>query len=88
MIKKTFAYTFEMIRIYLFRFWHRFNNKHLLTYRPERDFIRCRRCGRDIHDFTVPDEIWNAVAKPTDCFCYDCFCDLYENRTGHAWRMS
>ena len=87
-LKHTFYYSVEMIRIYLFNFWHKFNNKHLLTYRPDDNFIRCRRCGRDIHDFIIPNEIWNQVAKPNDCFCYDCFCDLYEKKTGQIWRMN
>lgn len=38
----------------------------------------CKDCGRTVHDFIVPDDIWSIVA-PTirngRVLCYDCFCE-------------
>jgi hypothetical protein len=38
----------------------------------------CKNCGRDVHDYIVPDEVW-AKVRPTikngNVLCYDCFCD-------------
>jgi len=35
-------------------------------------------CGRDVHDFVAPDEIWEKVTAETgmNVLCYDCFCDI------------
>lgn len=37
----------------------------------------CKECGRDVHDFLAPDEIWSKVEpeiKYGKVLCYDCFC--------------
>ena len=38
----------------------------------------CKYCGRTVHDFIVPDDIW-AKVRPLiqygDVLCYDCFCE-------------
>ena len=39
----------------------------------------CKRCGRTVHDFSAPDEIWVAIEKDIEhgnVLCYDCFCEL------------
>lgn len=39
----------------------------------------CKCCGREVHDFIVPDEVWNRISpliKRGNVVCYDCFCDL------------
>jgi len=38
----------------------------------------CKHCGRDVHDFMAPDEVWEKVESHTkaDVLCYDCFCDV------------
>ena len=38
----------------------------------------CKECGRDVHDFSVADKIWNKVDKTIKrghVLCYDCFCE-------------
>jgi len=39
----------------------------------------CRHCGRDVHDFTAPNEVWLKVEphiKRGHTLCYACFCEL------------
>ncbi len=39
----------------------------------------CKRCGRTVHDFIVPDIIWDEIATRTrwgHVLCYDCFCEI------------
>ena len=39
----------------------------------------CKHCGRTVHDFSAPDEIWNLIdphIKRGNTLCYDCFCEL------------
>jgi NMD protein affecting ribosome stability and mRNA decay len=38
----------------------------------------CKECGRDVHDFSVSDEIWKSIDKTIKyghVLCYDCFCE-------------
>jgi hypothetical protein len=55
----------------------------------------CRVCGRSVHDFHAPDELWGLVAleipfRPKEwgdsteggILCYDCFCELIRSK-GH-----
>lgn len=38
----------------------------------------CKDCGRDVHDFSVSDDIWNQIDKTIKyghTLCYDCFCE-------------
>ena len=37
----------------------------------------CKECGRDVHDFSVDNEVWEKVDKTIKrghVLCYDCFC--------------
>lgn len=37
----------------------------------------CKECGRTVHDFVAPDEVWERVdwyIKYGHILCYDCFC--------------
>lgn len=41
----------------------------------------CKECGRDVHDFSVDDEVWEKVDKTIKrghVLCYDCFCEKCE----------
>ena len=41
----------------------------------------CKHCGRDVHDFIAPDEVWEQVEphiRHGYTLCYECFCDLCE----------
>ncbi len=38
----------------------------------------CKHCGRKVHDFAVPDDVWSQVEphiKHGKTLCYDCFCE-------------
>ncbi len=37
----------------------------------------CRHCGRKVHDYSAPDDIWAEIEphiKRGKTLCYDCFC--------------
>ena len=39
----------------------------------------CKHCGRDVHDFSVPDKVWQLVdlrIRHGHTLCYDCFCEV------------
>lgn len=38
----------------------------------------CKKCGKDVHDFIVPDDIWDEInrhIKYGHVLCYNCFCE-------------
>ena len=38
----------------------------------------CKECGRSVHDFIAPDEVWDKIKpliKHGNVLCYDCFCN-------------
>jgi hypothetical protein len=42
----------------------------------------CKMCGRDVHDYIAPDDVWRKVEpeiKSGDVLCYDCFCEVCKN---------
>jgi len=82
-----FHYTKKSLRIYLFNLF-RFLNQHLLkTYPLIEDCARCEDCGRNIHDFHVPDEVWlNVYGSDSGVLCYDCFCDRADKKLKIKWR--
>lgn len=52
------------------------NEMVLPTYYPIADCARCRDCGRNVHDFFVPDKLWvEIMGNKTGVFCFDCFAD-------------
>lgn len=39
----------------------------------------CKVCGRNVHDFIAPDNVWAVISphiKFGNVLCYDCFCDI------------
>jgi len=56
-----FGYIKKMFGIYSWNILHWINRKVLRTYPLIEDFARCRDCGRNVHDFIVPNELWNEV---------------------------
>ena len=52
----------------------------------------CKVCGRTVHDFIAPDEVWAQVQphiKRGNVLCYDCFCDLCAKLgLPSVWRLS
>jgi len=82
-------YTLKMLRIYYFNFWRLLNFLLLKTYRLIEQCARCRDCGRNVHDYHVPDELWISVIGSEDgVYCYDCFCDRADNKLDFKWRMN
>lgn len=68
------------------KLWHKINRKLLKTYLAIEDCCRCQECGRNAHDFSVPNELWKEVAGSYDgVLCYDCFCDLAQKKN-IKWR--
>lgn len=58
-------------------------NIRLLLKLLARRFFRlssfCKRCGKTVHDFSAPEEIWRVIEKDIKhghVLCYDCFCEL------------
>jgi len=64
-------------------------NRHLLkTYPLIEECARCRDCGRNVHDFLVPDTLWlNVTKNPDIVLCYDCFCNRADKEMRIKWRM-
>lgn len=56
-----FGYVKKVFRIYSWKILHWINIRLLKTYPSNRDCARCRDCGRTVHDFIMPNEIWNEV---------------------------
>ncbi|NLD50550.1 MAG: hypothetical protein GX660_25695 [Clostridiaceae bacterium] len=76
-------------RINTFNIWQKINRKFLKTYSLIEDCGRCEDCGRNVHDFSAPDEIWNKVyGDDSGILCYDCFCNKADETLGFKWRMS
>jgi len=52
------------------------------------DCARCEDCGRNVHDFIVPDDLWREVyGSEAGILCYDCFCDRADRKFHYKWRM-
>jgi hypothetical protein len=91
------SYLKKMLNVYWWNFkkkvfWNtiRWINRHLLkTYPLIEDCARCRDCGRNVHDFIVPDELWMSVIGSEDgVWCYDCFCNRADEKLRIKWRMN
>jgi len=42
---------------------------------------KCRDCGRTVHDFIAPDDLWlEAWGSLSGILCYDCFCERLTQR--------
>ncbi len=62
---------FKKVRLYCKLFSRRVLGLHGPSY--------CRACGRTVHDFSAPDEIWRLVdphIRYGHTLCYDCFCEI------------
>ena len=38
----------------------------------------CKECGRQVHDFSAPNDVWlkiDPLIKYGHVLCYDCFCE-------------
>ena len=74
--------------IYAWNILQWINRKVLKTYPLIDDCARCRDCGRNVHDYHVPDEIWlKVIGSPDGVWCYDCFCNRSDKKLGIKWRV-
>ena len=81
-------YVGKCLKIYAWNLLQWVNRQILYTYPLIEDCARCRDCGRNVHDFHVPDELWLEVIGSLDgVWCYDCFCNRADKRLGMKWRM-
>jgi len=77
----------QYFKKYFFIYLKLLNRKLLKTYPLIEDCARCRDCGRNVHDFYVPDELWAKVIGSGGVWCYDCFCDRADRKLGVGWRL-
>lgn len=78
----------EKLRITRWKIWQKINRRLLKTYLHIEEMARCELCGRNVHDYHVPDEIWNRIyGDETGTLCYDCFCDECDKQ-GINFRLS
>lgn len=84
--KNMFYYVKKSFDIYRFNILRWINERILKTYPLIKDCARCRDCGRNVHDFTVPDDLWYNVVGLEIVLCYDCFADRADRKTGMKWR--
>lgn len=74
--------------MYIFNIFQWINKHVLKTYPLIEDYARCRNCGRNVHDFSVPDDMWFKVIGSKDgVYCYDCFCDRADKKN-IVWRIN
>ena len=81
-------YSLKTLTICLFRIT-KFLNRYLFrTYPLIEDCGRCEDCGRNVHDFRVPDDLWKEVyGDESGILCYDCFCNRGDEKFRFKWRM-
>jgi hypothetical protein len=78
----------DIWRIFTFKLWKRINRIFLKTYPLIEDCARCEDCGRNVHDFKVPDDVWIKVyGNKSGILCYDCFCDKADKKMEVKWRF-
>ena len=81
-------YITQYIRLYVLTVIHWFNYRLLKTYPLIADCARCEDCGRNVHDFIVPDNLWVSVyGDESGVLCYDCFCSRADKKFRMKWRM-
>ena len=82
-------YLSKCLRIYLWNLLQYINRHLLKTYPLIEECARCRDCGRNVHDYHVPDHIWlNVIEGPGGVWCYDCFANRADEKLGLKWRMN
>lgn len=78
----------DFLKIYMWKILYALNHHLLKTYPLIEDCGRCRDCGRNVHDFTVPDWIWIKVwGSSSGILCYDCFCNILDEKYRRKHRM-
>jgi len=80
-------YIKKCFHMYIWNVLQWVNKKILKTYSLIEDCARCWDCGRNVHDFNVPDELWEETINKEIVLCYDCFCDRADRKIGTKWRF-
>ena len=80
-------YIKKCIHIYIWNILQWVNRHILKTYFLIEDCARCKDCGRNVHDFHVPDWLWQKVIDSEEVWCYDCFADKSDKQLGTKWRI-
>jgi len=63
------------------------NRLFLKTYPLIRECGRCRDCGRNVHDFDVPNDLWlEVIGSFGGIYCYDCFANRADEKLEYKWR--
>ena len=84
-----YSYFFKSLSTYISIFLIKLNKHLLKTYPLIEDCARCEDCGRNVHDFSVPDDLWQQVYGSNDgILCYDCFCNRADEKFRSKWRIS
>lgn len=80
--------TFTIIsNICLGKITYLFNRYLFKTYPLIEDCGRCEDCGRNVHDFRMPDKLWEVVyGNDGGLLCYDCFCNRADEIFHFKWR--
>lgn len=79
-------YIKKCLHIYIWNILQWINKRILKTYPLIEDCARCYDCGRNVHDFSVPDELWEEVVGKEIVLCYDCFVDRADRKLKVKWR--
>ena len=81
-------YLKKCLHIYIWNLLQWINCHFLKTYPLIEDCGRCRDCGRNVHDFHVPDKLWlKVIGSENGVWCYDCFANRADKKLGSKWRM-
>jgi len=80
-------YIKKTINIYIWNILYYINKHVLYTYPLIEECARCRDCGKNVHDFHVPDDLWQKVIGSEGVWCYDCFCNKADEKLGMKWRL-
>lgn len=82
------GYIKKCARIYIWNIFQWINRHVLYTYPLIEDCVRCRDCGRNVHDYHVPDDFWiKVIGSEYGTWCYDCFCNRADKKLGFKWRL-
>ena len=80
------TYIKKCLHIYTWNILQWINKRVLKTYPLIEECGRCYDCGRNVHDFNVPDKLWEEVVGIGMVLCYDCFADRSDKKLGFKWR--
>lgn len=52
----------------------------------------CKKCGRTVHDFDAPNDVWKKIEpfiKHGNVLCYDYFCEMCkQNNLPSVWKLN